>query len=329
MDRKPLVSAVIPTFNRAQKVVAAIESVRAQTWTDLEIIVVDDGSTDGTVDAIESIADHNFPHLGERPAIRYVYQTNKGPSYARNTGIEAARGDWIAFLDSDDIWFPEKIERQLRAIEQFKGQCGACISNARLISAHMDTTTFSAAEKRFYQPVGSFPQATAALVASLGGIWIQTLLARRDLVNQIGGFDTDLDFAEDQDFLFRLSLATCFCYVNMPLAIIDRNTAATDSTVGVRAWDSVEFRLRAKRQMYEKWLISSRHLSADVKKRIIRSLRAIDSTWANLYLQRGQFDLARHAISKALSRGFTVSLAAKWTLAVVAPSVAKKLTEGR
>ncbi|MBM2835200.1 MAG: glycosyl transferase [Candidatus Brocadiaceae bacterium] len=94
------VSVVIPTYNRAPYVIMAIESVLAQSYQDYEIIVVDDGSTDGTRDVLEPYRDR----------IRYMYQDNKGVSAARNTGIQESRGEWIAFLDSDDEWLPNKLE---------------------------------------------------------------------------------------------------------------------------------------------------------------------------------------------------------------------------
>src|ERR1700751_5211074 len=111
----PKVSVVIPTYNRAEKVRDGIESILAQTLTDLEIIVVDDGSSDNTGKILGET-------VGGR--IRYYAQTNQGASVARNKGIEEARGEWIAFLDSDDFWEKDKLECQLQALERFSPQCG-------------------------------------------------------------------------------------------------------------------------------------------------------------------------------------------------------------
>ena len=102
------VSVIIPTYNRAEYVTHAIDSVLAQTYTDYEIIVVDDGSADNTKDVL-------LPYMDR---IRYIYQENAGLSAARNTGIKAAKGDWIAFLDSDDEWLPGKLAVQMRAVER-------------------------------------------------------------------------------------------------------------------------------------------------------------------------------------------------------------------
>lgn len=174
MNQKPLVSVIIPTFDRMQLVVAAIESVFAQTYPRLEIIVVDDGSTDGTAEAIQTIISQSSLGREKRPKIHYLFQQNMGPSRARNEGLKAAKGDWIAFLDSDDLWLPEKIELQLRAVEQFNDQCGVCICDARLVdkSTNLDTTAFLLAGNTYEEPTGIISQATVGLVRSIGGMWI-------------------------------------------------------------------------------------------------------------------------------------------------------------
>jgi glycosyltransferase involved in cell wall biosynthesis len=122
---------VIPAYNRAQKALQAALSVLAQSFTDLEVIVVDDGSTDGTEQLLRQ-------ELGER--IRYFFQTNQGASAARNKGIMEAHGEWIAFLDSDDVWEPDKLEWQLRVLKRFAPECGACYTDVRFFN-HTETST--------------------------------------------------------------------------------------------------------------------------------------------------------------------------------------------
>jgi glycosyltransferase involved in cell wall biosynthesis len=326
MHQKPFVSVVIPTYNREQTIIATIESVLAQSFSELEVIVVDDGSIDETADAIKNLMGQMASGSGKGSRIRYIYQPNKGQSHARNTGIAAARGDWIAFLDSDDYWLPDKIKWQFHAIEQFKDQCGACISDARLVdnSGSMDVSAFGLGGKRYKDAVGILPNATVDLANSVGGWWVQALVVRSELAKQIGGFDADLQFMEDRDFLFRLSLVTSYCFVNLPLVVIDRTNTAIDPNASVRAWDSFEFRLRAQQYMYEKWLPLSKKLPADLRAAISRQLRRVHSAWANLYLERKQFDLARRAVSTALGCEFTLNLAAKWLLIQIAPRLAKR-----
>src|ERR1051325_6471809 len=104
----PVVSIVIPTYNRLDYLVEAIESVRSQTVGDWELVVVDDGSTDGSVARIEAMGD---------PRIIVVTRAHTGNRAAlRNAGVARSRADWIAFLDSDDLWAPDKLATQLRAV---------------------------------------------------------------------------------------------------------------------------------------------------------------------------------------------------------------------
>ncbi len=97
------VSVIIPTYNRKERLEKAVRSVLGQKDVPFELIIIDDGSTDGTAEMVQN----NFPQA------RYLYQSNQGPSTARNRGIEIASGEWIAFLDSDDEWMPAKLPDQL------------------------------------------------------------------------------------------------------------------------------------------------------------------------------------------------------------------------
>ena len=109
--KTPVVSVVIPTYNCGRYIEEAVNSVLSQTYRSLEIIVVDDGSTDDTAGRLEKYTDR----------IRFVSQKNSGPSRARNVGMELSTGEYIAFLDADDRWLPEKLERQLACFQELEG----------------------------------------------------------------------------------------------------------------------------------------------------------------------------------------------------------------
>jgi glycosyltransferase involved in cell wall biosynthesis len=318
---RPLISVVIPTFNRAQQVQVALRSVLAQTYAKFEVIVVDDGSTDTTREVVEQFMSEQN---GKGKQIRYFSQTNQGPSAARNKGIAEAKGECIAFLDSDDEWLPEKLEWQLRAIEKFNDKCCACITDARLVdNLGMDTTVFHESGKRYEETLGTDPQAAESLVKTREPFWVSTLLARTDIVKRVGCFDPEIGYAEDHDFLFRLSLATSFCYANMPLSVIDRSKSPLGSIC--RPWDKVEVRLRGSQAIFDKWLSLDSQLPSGVRSTLVRNLRNVHSAWANWYLEHEQYHEAREAVCKAIKYQFTPQLAIKWALTHMAPGFAKRI----
>lgn len=318
---RPFISVVIPSYNRARASIAAIDSVLKQTYSNFEIIFVDDGSTDETPEMLRQFLCDRCVS-GDR--FRYFYQPNQGQSGARNKGIAEAQGAWIAFLDSDDTWLPGKLESQVRAIEHFKERCGACFTDAKLlINLGLNTTAFKVSGRNYNPGVGLDADGVERLAKAFGGPWVQTVIARTDLVRQIDGFDRELHFAEDHDFLFRLFLITERCYVNVPLAIIDRTGTPGSDTC--RSWEKLDFRLRAHQRMYEKWLKMTPPLPPGLVKTVRHNLRAVHSAWANWCLEGGHYKEARQQVAKAAQYEFTPSLALKWTLATIAPSIARRI----
>jgi glycosyltransferase involved in cell wall biosynthesis len=321
MSFRPLISVVIPTFNRAQQVELALKSVLAQTYPMFEVIVVDDGSADGTRERLQRTIDEQ---KADGKQIRYVFQPNQGQSTARNKGIDETRGEWIAFLDSDDVWLPEKLEWQVRAIDKFGSRCSACITDARLVdNLGIDTTVFHASGNHFEDKVGVFREAAKSLVNSREPFWVSTLMVRADVAKRVGWFDPQIRYAEDHDFLFRLSLATTFCYVNGPLVIIDRSKSPQGSIC--RPWDTVEVRLRGSQLMNEKWLKLDSSLPSGVRKAIVQNLRHVHSAWTNWHLENERFAEARQAATKAIEYKFTPNLAIKWALTRLAPKLARRV----
>jgi glycosyltransferase involved in cell wall biosynthesis len=318
----PFVSVVIPTHNRAQQTIAAVESVLAQTYPHFEIIVVDDGSTDGSGEAIQRFISQRT-HGSQR--ILFLSQPNQGASIARNAGITKAQGEYIAFLDSDDIWVPEKLEWQVKACKQLKEQCGACVTDARLVNnAGMDISSFRVHGRHYEQSIGIDSSATMSIAKSFCGFWISSLLVRADMIRQIGGLSPDISFAEDRDLHFRLSLVTSIAYVNKQLIVTDRNPSPPGSTS--RPWDKAEVQLRQQQHMLEKWLRMDAALPPDVRITVERNLGGLHSHWANWYLENAQYPEARQAVSRAVKYKVTPGTMVKLVLTWLAPALARRIT---
>jgi glycosyltransferase involved in cell wall biosynthesis len=321
-SHSPLVSVVIPTYNRTQQSIAAIESVLAQTYAYVEIIVVDDGSTDGSGDVIQRFISQRATGSHR---ILFFSQPNQGASIARNAGITRAQGEYIGFLDSDDLWVPEKLEWQVRAFEQLKNECGACFSDARLVNrAGMDISSFRAHGRHYEQTIGIDRGATMSLAESFSGFWVSSLLVRAHVIKQIGGFSPDISFVEDRDLHFRLSLVTSIAYVDKQLIVTDRNPSPPGSTC--RPWDKAEVQFRQQQYMLEKWLTMDAVLPPDVRTTVERNLGALHSHWANWYLENAQYPEARQAVSRAVRYKITPGTTAKFALTWLAPAIARRIT---
>jgi glycosyltransferase involved in cell wall biosynthesis len=317
-NENPKVSVVIPTYNRADKVRKGIESVLAQTVTDLEVIVVDDGSLDETGKILAET-------FGDR--IRYHAQANQGVSAARNRGITEARGEWIAFLDSDDLWEKDKIEWQLKAVQQFGPQCGACYTDTRLYNHPETRTFFQMAEKgcRHEGVMGVDPEVLEVLVRPGGAgmvVCISSLMARAEAIRAARGFDLNLGFYADSEFMFRLAVATGFCYVNRPLVWFDRSPVETRHVGVSKEWDKRELVLQENQIRLEKFLNLSEGVPPKVRKLIRRQLGLVHSGLANWYLETGQFGKAREAASRAAQLNLTLGIGVKWFLVWTNPALA-------
>lgn len=208
----PFVSVVIPAYQRASTILRSVSSVLAQTHHDLEVIVVDDGSTDGMPDLVEARRD---------PRIRLVrHDRNQGGSAARNTGIREARGDLIAFQDSDDEWLPRKLERQLERLAVSPEGTVGVFCGMIVVGRPDDTTDFMSVR---YVPRGL--ASTTEIVdrrmmlehGSL--ISTQTFVGRRDALLAIDGFDTSLKALQDWDCFLRLSRLGGIAFEPEPLVI--------------------------------------------------------------------------------------------------------------
>jgi glycosyltransferase involved in cell wall biosynthesis len=197
---KPSVSVVIPTCNRSKTLIRALKSVRAQTSPPAEIIVVDDGSTDGTPEKIKK----GFPD------VILIRQPNRGVSAARNRGIRESAGDWIAFLDSDDEWKPEKLEKQLAELA-LDGDTPLCHTNEIWIRNGRRVNE----GKRHAKAGGRIFQRCLPLCV----ISPSASVIRRSLFDEIGFFDESLPVCEDYDMWLRICARYPVSFVADPLTI--------------------------------------------------------------------------------------------------------------
>lgn len=185
----PLVSVVIPTYNRMPLVIEAIDSVIAQTYNNWELVIVDDGSTDGTAEAVRKIKD-------SRISINTLTHTGD-ISDLRNAGAEKSKGDWLAFLDSDDLWLPQKLELQMETL--VKEQKRWVYGLYKYINKN--GTIYESAEKfaPFAGPI------VKEIIMAKTGITICSIIVEKKLFNEIGGFSSHLKFKEDYEFFLRLA----------------------------------------------------------------------------------------------------------------------------
>jgi glycosyltransferase involved in cell wall biosynthesis len=321
----PKVSVVIPTYNRAEKVRKGIESVLAQSFTDFELIVVDDGSSDETGRKLQ----HEF---GDR--IRYYFQANQGVSAARNKGIEEARGEWIAFLDSDDLWEKEKLEAQLQALQQVGPECGACYTDVRFFN-HVETHTMFQLAEGNYRHEGAMGVNTDVLrlLVRPGGagmvVCLSSFMARKDVIKKNGGFDLCLLYSQDSEFMFRLAMLTRFCFVNRPLVLFDRSPVE-DRHVGVSsAWNKLEFSLQDSQLRLEGLLRLTEAQPPAIRNLVRHQLGSVHSGWVNCYLETGQYGRARAAANKAAQMNLTFNVGIKWLLTWMSPGLALRTVRRR
>ncbi|MFO1497477.1 MAG: glycosyltransferase family A protein [Verrucomicrobiota bacterium] len=198
---------IIPTYNREKTIAHAIQSALDQSYRNLEVIVVDDGSTDRTAEVLK--------RFGER--IRVIGQANAGPSAARNRGVESALGSIIAFLDSDDAWFPNKLARQVALLERLGPRVSCCLCNIQFAQGPAArNTSFAVAD--LHPPIeeGVWRNPTEVLITRFV-LFNQALAARKDALLEAGLFRRDLRLLEDYDLALRLSMLGPWAFIQTPL----------------------------------------------------------------------------------------------------------------
>ena len=218
---KPLLTIIIPTFNRADFLKESIRSVLSQTFTDFELIVVDDGSTDHTRDVTL-----------EFPKVRYVACTeNSGVSHARNLGIGMAGGRYICFLDSDDLWTQNKLETQIRWMESHV-DCQVCYTDEIWIRKGVRVNPMN--KHRKYSG-DIFPHCLPLCIVSPSSV-----LMRSSLFDEVGLFDEDLPVCEDYDLWLRISLKYPVHFIEEKLIV---KQGGHEDQLSTKYWGMDRFRV--------------------------------------------------------------------------------------
>jgi glycosyltransferase involved in cell wall biosynthesis len=251
----PLVSVITPTYNRASLLPLAVRSVLEQTHANLEMIVVDDGSTDDTPRVLEAL----------RTDGRVIThrQTNSGQSVARNAGLQLARGNFVCFLDSDNLWFPDKLERQLAYLAEHP-EIDVCYGEMQRIDENGTV-------------IGTRP----SMKRHSGIIWPQLLLdnfvtfntsmVRRSALTAIGGFDERVRVGDDYDLWLRMSVSAQFAYTGEVFGQyrVMRDQISSDK----------ERRFLSNQQMIQRFIERNRELVSPEYERTV---------WATFYRRRAR-----------------------------------------
>jgi len=204
-----LVSVVIPTYNREHTIERCVRSCLNQSFSNIEVIVVDDKSTDKTETIIQSISDKRVRY--------YCHDENLGGAAARNTGIHYASGKYIAFLDSDDIWYPTKIEDQLEKLESLSSKWAACYCDVERNRGHYLINLVDRLVTRKSGIEGGEEIVDDILSRKLDFGGTSTLFVRQDAINDIGGFDESFQRIQDTEFVIRLLKSWKLAYVDKVL----------------------------------------------------------------------------------------------------------------
>ncbi|HBG78409.1 MAG TPA: hypothetical protein DDW84_06125 [Phycisphaerales bacterium] len=268
MSSESLISVVIPAYNAAGFIRRTIDSILAQTYTDYEIVVVDDGSTDDTGEIVKSYGGK----------VRYIYQKNAGDGPARNTGISNAKGDWIAFIDHDDEWMPDKLQKQMDILNQNKnlrwcaGNFYRQFGNAKSLACDCNKL------KKTLGSLAYFENILTAMAQKQGDFMTSTMVIHKEVFEKVGVFDSCWLRVADHDMWWRIAYSfPAIGYLQEPSAILHLDV---QDSVGMG------LRLQTKngqndRELMTKHLqLADKHNCADTfkpcaKQYLLRSLMAV------------------------------------------------------
>jgi len=292
-DALPMISVVIPCYNAERWLGATLRSVLAQDWPRLEIIVVDDGSSDRSAELVRT----------QFPSVTLVQQKNSGVAAARNNGIANTKGDWIAFVDADDIWLPGKLHAQWQALTLQPG------GRMAYTAWHVWPCTNPEPESTLLKDLGQ-RSTDASLWDGPSGwiypdlledccVWTSTVLMHRSLFDEIGIFDEKLRIGEDYDLWLRASQATPIVRIPKPLALYRMHP----DSITKKAPDT-NYQALVIIRAIDKWGYTSPDGHRAAKRKIDLALARTWRDFAGAHLAVGNFQHARH--------GSLMSLRSDW-----------------
>lgn len=284
MNATPRVSVVIPCYNAERYIAATLRSVLAQDAGPMEVIVVDDGSRDGSVALVRA----------QFPEVRLIEQANAGVAAARNRGIGAARGEWVAFVDADDIWLPGKLRAQFDEMAAVPG-CRMSYTAWQVwpstdpepLPAYLDELATRAGDSARWRGASGwiYPQLLLDCV-----VWTSTVLAERTLFDEVGGFDTGLRVGEDYDLWLRASRATPIHRVARPYALYRTHPSSITHSL-----PTANYRAIVIGRALANWGMRSPDGSVADGAEVKRLLAKSWSDYAGAHLARGSLATARRA----------------------------------
>lgn len=262
--KTPFVSVIIPVYNSLLYLKEAIDSVLGQTFTDYEIIIIDDGSTDDIKGAVQ-------PYLDNHENILFTRQENQGPGPARNTGIRLAKGRWIAFLDADDIWRPEKLEWQITYARKHPdtivagGRQGLDCRGTEpvLMNSTIHFTNFSTrAETLTY------------LLEVPYFCGLSSLIVSRKMIDDVGLFDESLRTVEDDDLIFRM--VRKYDFYSLPEVVVVRR----------KHNESITTDAAHEERMQNKYKVTKKHLELLNDTELSKGKKDILGYWSHEFAKR-------------------------------------------